>query len=318
MKTTLCLALLIVCTTVSSRVYAADCTESSTIKQLLDASVASEQAFVEQNRGNLLKQAVIVREQIIPCLKQPLSPKDAAAFHRLMAMEAFTRHDHKRVLSEFHAARLYDPGYTIPPEVADSDHPLVVSYNEAANVSDGVPESIQIPPEAHVLVGGVRSAPRLSDTPALIQVYGSELDESWIETTYIQPGETLPSWGKNPFGITAEDLGIDQTPEWKKPEWYYIPASISAGLAITFYALSLNEKAQFNDPSTPDGQLSAHRDRATGFGGAAIGTAGAAAILTGVWIGIQFGYGGEDGLKIQPAVVSPPPLDVPSGMGGLP
>lgn len=317
MKTTWCVLSLVMCLGASSQAHA-ECKESSTVQQLLERSAASEKAFADMDLTNLLKHATVAREQIIPCLKQPLSPKEAAAFHRLMALEAFTRRDDKRVLYEFHAARRCDPGYTIPPEVADGDHPLVVSYNEAANVPDGVPESIQVMAEGHVLVGGIRNAPRLKMTPAIIQIYGSELDESWIETKYIQPGETLPIWGKNMFGMTAEDLGIDQTPEWKKPEWYYVPASIAAGLAITFYALALNEKAQFNDPSTSDSQLSAHRDRATGFGAAAVSTASAAAILTGVGIGIQFGYDDEDGLKVQPAVVSPPPLDVPSGMGGLP
>lgn len=296
----------------------AECKEGITVEQLLEASKKGEEAFAAMDLTMLLKQASKAREEIVSCIKKPLYPKEAAAFHRLMALEAFTRHDDKRVLYEFHAARRCDPGYTIPPEVAEGDHPLIISYQDAANVPDGAPESIHTPPGGHALVDGVRSAPRLKETPAIIQVYRLELDETWIETKYIQPGETLPKWGDNMFGVTPEDLGIDQTPEWKKSEWYFVPASVSAGLAITFYALALSEKAQFNDLSIQDSQLSGHRERANAFTITSISTASIAAILTGVGIGIEFGYGGAEDPTLQPAVITPPPLDDPSGMGGLP
>lgn len=277
---------------------AADCPKPATIAELRQAGHDGETAFADMDSKALLRQVARAREDLLPCLSESLAPQDAAIFHRLMALEAFTRRNDARVLAEFHAARKLEPGYTFPPTVAEGDHPLLALYARAANIQDGRPEPIYAPENGYVLVGGVRNAPRMSAVPAIIQVYGAA--GVWIETRYILPGEQLPIWGRNLFGVTLKDLGVDTTPTWKKPTGWYIAGGVSAALAITFYALALYEKSQFDDQATADSDLSGHRYRANGFGATAVSTAGLALAFTGLGIGFHVSFGGDESPEMQP------------------
>lgn len=279
--------------------------DATTIVQLLTSSSSGEQAFADMNLTALLKHTSQAREEVLPCLKQPLEPKQVAAFLRLMAMESFTRKNLNQVISEFHGARMLDPGYQIPPEVADGDHPLLVQYEKSAQAPDGLPEVIYAPEGGYVVVNGVRNAPRLSHIPVIIQVYGSKGE--WIETQYIQPGDKLPQWGRNVFGMTASDLGIevDTQPGWQDPLPWYISGGVTGGLAILFYALAMSEKAQFENLETSESDLSGHRDRANGFSITSAVTAGLALGLSGVGIGFQFGFGEDEDVSMVPSEFLP-------------
>ncbi|MBI5369667.1 hypothetical protein HZA85_00525 [Candidatus Uhrbacteria bacterium] len=277
------------------------CIKDATVTELMDAGRKAEQAFSLGDLKHLHNQATLAREEIIPCLKTPLAPKEVAAFHRLMALDALTRYNFKRVVSEYHAARRLDPGYIIPPEVAEGDHPLIGYYADSANVPDGMAEPVFAPEGGYVLVGGVRNAPRLSETPVVIQVYGP--GNVWVETRYFLPGEKLPTWGKNLFGVSAKDLGIDTTPLWQKPTPWYVSAGVSAALAAVFYGLAMSEKSKFNNVGTADSELASHRDRANGFGVTSLTTAGIAVILTGVGVGVQIHFGGQDKPSIAPSAM---------------
>ncbi len=296
----------------------AQCKVETKAEQLLQASVDGEKAFAQMDLTALLMHARVARDDIITCIKEPITPKQAAAFHRLMALEAFTRHNYKRVESEFHAARMLEPGYAIPADVADGDHPLLTHYEDAAMSPDGEPESIYAPAQGHVFIGGVRNAPWRKLTPAVIQVYASEVETSWIETRYVQPGETLPVWGRNVFGMTAKDLGIDTQPSWQKPMPWYISAGVSAVIAGVFYGLAMNEKSQFDDSSTPDNELAGHRDRANGFGLTSVATAGLALALTGIGIGFDFGFESLDEPTVSPVFSTPRSSDHPFASGAFP
>lgn len=270
----------------------ANCTKRANASEITEAAVAGERAFSDMDETGLLREAQRVREQIVVCVAEPISPSDAAAFHRLMALDAFTRHNDERVIAEFHAARRLEPGYELPESVAPQEHRLRELYVRAASVNDGLPEPVSSPENGYAIVGGVRNAPRLSSTPVIIQIFGPK--DIWIETRYIQPGETLPVWGKNILGVTAKDLGIDTTPTWKKPAPWYIAAGVSTVVAGTFYALALREKSLFNDSSTSDSDLPGHRDRANAFGWTAVGTVGLAVVLTGIGVGFQISFGDEE------------------------
>lgn len=270
----------------------ANCTKRANASEITEAAAAGERAFSDMDETGLLREAQRVREQIIVCVSEQISPSDAAAFHRLMALDAFTRHNDERVVAEFHAARRLEPGYELPESVAPQEHRLRELYTRSASANDGLPETVSSPENGYAIVGGVRNAPRLSSTPVIIQIFGPK--DIWIETRYIQPGETLPVWGKSVLGVTAKDLGIDTTPTWKKPAPWYIAAGVSAAVAGTFYTLALREKSFFNAESTSDSDLPGHRDRANAFGWTAVGTAGLAVVLTGVGVGFQFAFGGEE------------------------
>lgn len=266
----------------------AACIKDATVEELQEAGKQGEKAFADGDLKQLRNWVGQAREEILPCLKTPIAPKHVAIFHRLMAIEALTRYNFKRVVSEYHAARRLEPGYTIPKDVAEGDHPLLTYYEEAARSPDGEAEPVFAPEGGYVIVGGVRNAPRMTLTPVIIQVYAS--GGKWMETRYFLPGEKLPMWGKNVFGITAKELGVDTQPLWQKPAPWYISAGVSAVVAVTFYALALNAKSKFKDTSTSDADLSGLRDRTNAFGYTAVTTGGLALILTGLGVGFQVGF----------------------------
>ena len=277
----------------------AACDKPSTVTELMNAGVKGEEAFAQMDLTGLLQLATAAREEIIPCLRAPLTTKQAAVFHRLMALEAFTRRNDAQVVAEFHAARRLAPGYEIPPEVAHEGHALRVFYDKALDAPDGDAESIYGPDKGHVVAGGVRNAPRMSKTPLIVQVYtqGDDPEAAWVETVYLQPGKKLPVWGKNPMGLTARDLGIDIQPLWQKPAPWYVSAGVSAAISATFYALAMNARETFDSRATPDEDLKDLRESANGWGYAAIATGSVAIALTATGLGFHLAFGGEDASK---------------------
>ena len=148
------------------------CLKPSTMADLAMVGREGEKAFAEMNLEQLLVLSLRARQDVVPCLAEKLTPRDAAGFHRLMALEAFTNSNGPRVISEFHAARKLDPGYEIPIDVANETHPLRKQYDQAAFAEDGKLEVVYPPIGGYITVGGVRNAPRPSKTPVLIQVFG--------------------------------------------------------------------------------------------------------------------------------------------------
>ena len=275
-----------------SQTAEARCEKSATVADLGALGREGERAFAEMNLERLLVLSSKARQEIIPCLVDKISSNDAAGFHRLMALEAFTNNHGSRVVAEFHAARKLDSGYQLPVEVAGETHPLRKQYNQAAFAEDGKLEMVYPPEGGHVTVGGVTGAPRPEKTPAIIQVF--DILNKIVETRYIQPGETLPVWGKNPFGITAKDLGLGRS-ALTEPKTWYISAGVCAIVTGVLYGIAMSNKSQYLDTSHPDTvdsdrNLQGFMDRANGFGTASVvsGSLSLAFALTGV--GFHFGY----------------------------
>lgn len=268
------------------------CEKPTTLSQLAQASVDGERSFADMN-PNLRKVSGMAREEVLRCLSEPISVEAAAAFHRLMALEAFSIRDDKRALREFHAARRLAPGYVLPEDLAPLDHPLRKLYVASEQVNEGLPELVNPPKGGSVRVGGVTNAPRFKDVPVIVQVF--DRTHKLIETRYIQPGETLPDWGlNNPLGVTAKDLGIDTTPTWKKDSTWWIASGVVAVVAVGFYGAALYEKNQFNDHGTSDRELSGLQSRTNGFGYTSLATGGLAVVLAGVGLGMHFSFGGDE------------------------
>lgn len=285
------------------QVAMAMCEESTQVSQLSEAGTKAEQAFAEMNAEGLLMQASLSRTQILPCVAEALSKKDAAAFHRLMAMEAFIAEDYTRAKRELHASLLLEPGYTFPVDVAGEGHPLLTLYEDANDLDDGAGEKIYPPPGGYVLVGGVRNAARYSLTPVIIQVFQTvDQIDTLRETRYVQPGEATPNWSGNAFGLTAADLGIDlddlRRPSiLKDPRPWYGVAIASAVVSGVCYGIAMQQKGVYQDPSTPDGELARLENRVNGLGTASLISAGVAVTATGFGVGftVKFGPGHKPG-----------------------
>lgn len=280
------------------------CEKPRSVMELGLASVGAERAFANFDREALLKHATRARDEILPCLNAPLTSLEAAAFHRLMALEAFTRQDDASALVEFHAARKLFPGYVLPSDLAPADHPLRKLYVQSAQTDDGPSEVVYPPEKGYALVGCVRNAPRFKNAPVIVQVFAA--GDRLVETRYVKPGETMPHWGvNNPLGVTAMQLGIDTTPTWRKPTTWWIASGVASAVALGFYGAAQYEKHAFNDRGTPDGDLRGIQGRANAFGYTSVASAGLAVLMAGLGVGMQLTFGDGDTGHIEATVFSP-------------
>lgn len=281
----------------------AACEEPTQVSQLSEAWQRAQDAFAQMDIEGLLTQASVARAQILPCVGTMLTKRDAAAFHRLMAMEAFVNTDDLRAVRELHASLLLEPGYEFSQDIVDATHPLRTLYEAAQTVPDGDGEKIYPPPRGWVLVGGVRNAARYALTPVIIQVFTN--DEVLRETRYVQPGESTPNWSGNAFGLTAADIGIDLD-ELRRPRlsrdprpWFVASIALAAASGV-MYAIALQEKGRYRDPLTPDDALAGLADRANALGTISLVSGGTALAFTGVGIGFQAKFGSVRQPKSNP------------------
>ncbi len=275
--------------------YAA-CEEPTELSELTTLSTQAEQAFAQLDLENLLVYSTRARAEVLPCLGEPLTMEAAASFHRLMALEAFAQENESRAVAELHASRRLDPGYVFPEDVAFEGHPLLELYDKASTVPDGEPEIVYPPEGGYITVDSVRDAPRPSETPVIVQVYRPSGEI--METRYLQPGETLPMWGANPFGITAESIGATRY-NFKDPKPWFIAGITSMVASGVFYALAMDQRNKFLDTSSIDTvesdlELISYQDRANGFGTASIAIGGVGFVCTGLGIGFQIKFGGKN------------------------
>ncbi len=255
----------------------AACSEPTTLDALIETSMNGEFAFATMDHAKLLVERDRALE-ILKCLGEPITPSEAAAFHRLMGLTAFTKKDEAQVLAEFHAARKLKPGYEIPERVAPQGHKLIDLYESSAAVPDGEFETVYPPERGYVTVGGVRGALRASKSPAIVQVF--DRNGTIFETNYIASGDALPVWGPPPMDIALQALQERQRDH--KP--WIVASVVAAGIAGVFYTVAISQKNQFTNLETSDDQLASLRERANTFGAFAIGTGAVAVGFGGVSI----------------------------------
>jgi hypothetical protein len=237
----------------------AECTTEAIHQAVADG----EQAFANRNMEALLG-AKLGASTMLDCLDAPVSPADAAAYHRLMALAAFTTSRDLAKL-EFHAARRLEPGYAIPAEVAPSGHPLVLFYDEAASVDPGALQVIYPPSNTYVVVDGVRGAQRAQGVPVILQLVSD--DGRVMETNYLLPNEGLPSWSMSPLDIPPTVAGVRPTLRWS--------AAATGVLAAGFYSagvLTRNRLYDIDQP-VPESDVPGFKARANTFGGLGVGFA---------------------------------------------
>lgn len=257
---------------------ASACPASTTLDEFVVASNEAEAAFAALDAAGLNA----AREKgmvALRCLSEPLTTREAAAFHRLMAYVAFTARDYDQVKAEFHASRRLEPGYMLPENVALPGTKLAVLYEESALSGEGELQPVMPPADGFVVVDGVRGAPRPSGISTIIQVFEAGVLK---ETVYLAPDVPLPSWGPTPVASMPRPGEMTETdPNLRVPLLVATGVSVLASGAL--YGLTWRTNQEFWDASTPDGELEGLMDRnntlfwsATG----AAGVAGALAVVT--------------------------------------
>jgi hypothetical protein len=229
-----------------------------------EAVEQGEQAFAARSMESLLE-ARLSAEIALNCLGAPMTPQDAAAFHRLMALVSFATNRDLSML-EFYAARRIEPGYNIPPEIAPPGHPLVRFYNEAASVDPGDLQVIHPPANTYVVVDGVRGAQRALGVPVILQLVGS--DGVVKDTAYLLPNESLPSWSMDPLEIPPVTVSSARPAlRWS--------AAATGVLAAGFYSAGVVTRNTLYDLENPvaDADVPGFKARANTFGGLGVGFA---------------------------------------------
>jgi hypothetical protein len=228
---------------------AGDCREPADLADFSGATRSGEAAFAEMNLPGLTE-ARAEALAVVPCLQEPVPVGDAADFHRLMALSAFTRGDERQVLAEFHAARRLVPGYEVPEDVAPPGHPLMDLYAASRDADEGPLQSAVPAIGGHVIVDGVRGALRPAGSSSLIQAYAA--DGAWLESRFVDAGDDTPAWGPLP-------LEVAQT---RRRRVLFGSLTGASGLtAAGLYTFAWVSRGDFDDPTTPDDQLPLLEDR---------------------------------------------------------
>lgn len=241
----------------------ADCPTPTTLSQLKDATVRGEESFANLDIEGL-NQAATDAETALPCLSEPITPRDVAAYHRLMGMHAFANQERERVQAEFHAARKAESGYELPQEVAPVGHPMVAAYEQAVLSDEGERQQPVPPDGGYVTVGGVRGAARAELSPSILQVF--EPDDALTETLYLPPGAVLPIWGPLP----------EPLPDPASLRRPLLAATAATGaVALGLQGVAIASRRSFQDTADPaaDAQLDTlyARNRATFFSSVGVG-----------------------------------------------
>jgi hypothetical protein len=125
----------------------------------------------------------------LPCLSELFLPPNAAAYHRLMALEAFFNGDDDAATLSFRAALAIEPDYKLSSKLAPEGgklHRLWTAAKEGPNPFIG---SFSAPAGKYAYVDGVETRTYAEDLPNIVQ-YGPG-DDSIDWTGYV-PANTVP------------------------------------------------------------------------------------------------------------------------------
>ena len=208
------------------------CVGTTTVADFVAASTAGEAAFADLDSEGLGR-AQAAGAHALTCLGDAVDTKDAAAFHRMIGLAAFTRHDLADARSEFHAARRLEPGYQIPENVAPQGHPLVALYDESATADEGELQPVQATGGGWIVVDGVRGSPRPTGVSVILQRFDAvgKLENS----TYLPAKAALPAWALPPKAATRKGVHTG----------FIVGTSGAAVAGGVTYGLALSSKAQF-------------------------------------------------------------------------
>lgn len=123
---------------------------------------------------------------LIECLNVPLSPAEAARYHRLQGLRADLTRDPARAQQAFAASRRLEPDYQLPDTLLPPEHPLRLTYG-AMPLDSIVTEPLPPPRRGQLVVDGADNAERPANVPAVIQWEDSDGTVGWSD--YVWPEE---------------------------------------------------------------------------------------------------------------------------------
>lgn len=250
---------------------------------LAEAIAEAERHFAAE-QPIAFRQAAERAHAALPCLSEPLTPTLAGAWHRLGALEALVTveaDDRPRAVAALRAMLAADPAYVFPAGLAGEGSLLRPYLEEARRAGPAPTAPMPVPDRSFLFIDGRRASDRPFEQPMVVQLQWRE-DLVVHYTAALEPGAPLPDWSA--LGVLPPD----------PPRRLGRPATLAlTGGALALGAASggalgwgLANKAAFDDPSTPDGQLGALVDRSHSLSLVSAGTAAGALALAGLVLAV--------------------------------
>ena len=251
-----------------------------TTSEDLNAFMASAEASFAGMSVPAFEQSREAAEQALGCLGEVLLPQDAAAYHRMMALDAFIDDDPEGMLGAYHAALLLQPTYVLPSSYAPVGHPLRDAYSAASQLAPADLEALDFGTTL-LRVDGRPSKGLPTDRPAIAQAQAP--DGSILWTVWLLPGQAIPYPIPVPQELPVLALPAPAAPV---PRWLAVGSVSALALAGGAWAYAGVQNQVFDDPDTPYEDLEGLQARANiatglalGLGVAGIGLGSAALVV---------------------------------------
>ena len=217
---------------------AADCSEAASLSDFVSASAKAEEAFASMDivTLNAVKGYAL---DLLPCLGEKVTTAEAATFHRMVALAAFTDGDEELVLAEYHAARRLEPGYAISETVAPEGHRLRELYEQSVDAAEGELHAMMPPAGGFLVVDGVRGAPRPDGISVIVQVFDDT--GALTETLLLERGADTPSWAPAPEPEPLPAAPVEPEPDGDRNVGRvvsFVGAGVAAASAGVLYGIA--------------------------------------------------------------------------------
>ena len=241
----------------------AACAEDTTTHDLLAAAGAAEASFASMDLDGFNTHYAEAQE-LLRCLDELVSPPDAAAVHRMMALHAYVEGDLDGVVQAYHAATVLQPGFSLPTSIAPEGHPLRTAWTDATELPPSPVERL-VYPGLTLVVDGQAGASLPTGRPAVVQVQQPSGEVLW--TVWSAPGDPLPP-------------PVPQSPQAPLPQplvetasvpWLGVGAAVTLGAAGGAWAYAAAQNRAFNSLDTPYEDLETIQARANGATAMAVG-----------------------------------------------
>ncbi len=163
--------------------------------------------------------AVAEAEELLPCVRTKVGRDLAAEYHRFYGLRDFAAGDTKQARAELLAARLIEPEYTFDPGFVPEGDPVLELWAGLADAQAGAGadgEPVGAPPpsdfatllkvldeDGSITYDGVPTPARPVGVPVVVQI----LNNNGVVqvTSYLQPGDPLPPYGKPEPAVAAAE-----------------------------------------------------------------------------------------------------------------
>ncbi len=191
-------------------------------------------------------------QDALHCLGERLTAVDVAAFHRVMALDAYLDQDPEGTVASFRSALATQPGFTLPASFALPGNPLHDLFQQAREQGAGASNAIFPPAGTVIFVDSLLGTSRPVERPAILELQAA--DGSLLWTGYLPTGAENPDW-------TQLELQIPTAPGHLSgvklstvgPS---VPLLVAAGgtalAAGGLYAVAYGMSRSYRDPENPD------------------------------------------------------------------